>query len=155
MSKFAFSLDGVLRYKRQREQMAELREMQARAALDLARQRVDELKEQLRQAAENMAEPPRPPDSWPARFERTIRIGDALHAAIRVMEQAEQALLEATKERVRWSTEVESLKLLREQQLAEHQHTQQRAEQVRLDELGMRRWSQPRSDGTDVREGRT
>jgi flagellar FliJ protein len=151
MKKFAFPLESVLRYKRQLERMAELREMQARAAVDLARRRVEDLREQLERVAESMAEAPRPPDSWPARFERTVRIGDALKIALESLEKAEQALREAAKERLRWSTEVESLKLLQQQQLEEHRHLEQRSEQVRLDEVGMQRWSQPRSGESDSR----
>jgi flagellar export protein FliJ len=151
MKSFAFSLESVLAYKHQRERMAEMLEMKVRAVVEAARRRVEEVQEQLKRLADRMVQAPVPPDSWPARFEQSNRLGDSLRAAQLEMEKAELALREATRERVRWSTEVESLKILREQQLEEFLREQERVEQVELDELGMRRWSQPRPNVDDVK----
>ncbi len=142
MKAFVFSLEGVLRYKRQRERMAELREMQQRAVVEIGRRRVEEFRGQLQKLAETMSAGPGPA-GWPARFELTVRTEEALRQALRELEKAQQVLAEASRERLRWKVEVESLEVLRQERLDEHRREALWQEHLRQDELGLRRWSPP------------
>jgi flagellar FliJ protein len=149
MRRFEFRLEPVLRHKRRHEQAAELRLALAAAAEQAARSRVDELRLQLDRLAQEMsAGRTDSAGAWLARFERSDRLGAALRAAESVLAESVRAHEEAGRLRVRAGIEVEALQTLRTQQWEAHRREEQRHEQARLDETGLRGWVPPgRPDG--------
>ena len=143
MRRFQFTLERVLKLKEQRERMAELRQKQARAALEMARRVVASIWTQLEQNAEalevkvgtSIATGP-----WLAHYQHAAQLGQALEAADANLRRATQELRQASAQRVQITQEVEALRHLRHQQWQDHWQETMRQEQIRLDELGMRRW---------------
>jgi flagellar export protein FliJ len=143
VKRFQFSLGRVLKLKEQRERMAELRLKQAQLALEQARAVVAAIRERLRQtsaALEPKIGNPIPPASWIAYYEHSQQLGRNLEQAEGHVVRARQQLQEAAAQRTQIATEVEALNHLRHQQWQEHTYDMMHLEQIRLDELGMRRW---------------
>jgi flagellar FliJ protein len=143
VKRFQFSLERVLKLKEQRERMAELRLKQAQMVLEQARSVVAAIREQLRQVAatlENKVGAPISPAGWIMYYEHSQQLGRTLEQAEAKVVQARKHLQEAAAERTQIATEVEALHHLRDQQWQEHWEEMMRLEQIRLDELGMRRW---------------
>src|SRR5207253_2155292 len=103
------------------------------------------IKEQLRQTAvslEHKVGKPVPPASWIAHYEHSQQLGRSLEQAEAKVGQAQQHLREVAAQRTKIATEVEALQHVRHEHWQEHWQEMMRLEQIRLDELGMRRWQQ-------------
>ena len=143
MKRFHFRLERVLKLKQQRERLAELRQQQARQVVEAAKAEVARLTEQLRQTAGALGGKlggAVPASAWVAHYEHSAQLGQALQSAEARVERALRGLHEASAQRTQIAREVESLLYLRRQQWDEHWKDVARAEQVQLDEQGMRRW---------------
>jgi flagellar biosynthesis chaperone FliJ len=75
------------------------------------------------------------------------RLGQSIHVSEQEVERAEQKLLAAAEQRAQIATEVEALDTLRRQQWEQWQQEARKADQDRLDELGLRRWRDARGEG--------
>jgi len=150
VKRFEFRLDPVLRWKAQKERMAELQQQQARQRLDKALAEAaalkaaliaigEELESRIGRAATTTA--------WTVLREQAAFIAGALSAVEGRVRQAENKLHEANAARVRASTEVEALKVLEAEQRHEHQRKTARATQNDLDELALRLWRAAPSTG--------
>lgn len=143
MKKFEFHLDGLLRVKRQLENLAELEQQKAQQRVADAVARVRALTDQLAQASDHMAGrvgQAMAAGEWATAFTRAERLGEQIAGAKQDQAAAEQALESARRERVQVATEVEALSTLRGQQWEQWRQEVAAADQERLDELGMRRW---------------
>jgi flagellar FliJ protein len=143
VKKFEFHLDGLLRVKRQLENLAELEQQKAQRRVSDAVATVDALTAQLAEASDRMAGRvghAMAAGEWAAGFERAERLGRQIVAAKNDLAAAEQSLESARRERVQVATEVEALSTLRGQQWEQWRQEVAAADQERLDELGLRRW---------------
>jgi flagellar FliJ protein len=141
--RFQFTLERVLKLKEQRERVAELRQKQAHAALEMARRVVASIWSQLEQnarALEIKVGNAVPPGTWIAHYQHAAQLGQSLELADANLQRAAQELRDASAQRVQITKEVEALRHLRHQQWQNHWDETMRQEQIRLDELGMRRW---------------
>jgi hypothetical protein len=143
VQRFEFRLERVLKLKKQREWLAELRQKQARAALDAARAAVAALNEQVARSAaalEAGLAGAAHDASWLARHEHALRLRPVLELAEAKARQADVQYQEASAARTRIATEVEALLHLRRQQWQAHRAAVLKAQQEQLDEVGMRLW---------------
>ncbi|HZU37498.1 MAG TPA: hypothetical protein VFA18_16375 [Gemmataceae bacterium] len=143
MRRFQFRLERVLKWKQQRERLAELRQQQARVILDAALAQVEQLASQIQQTAADLEQRGVASQSasvWLACYQHTAQLGQALEQAEGKVRQVERQLQQANAARARIATEVESLQLLKRQQWQEHRRQRQRLEQTELDEAGMNQW---------------
>lgn len=150
MKRFEFSLDRLLKVKRQLERLAEMEQRRAREAVDRARAILEDLRNQLTRVSDQFAASvgrPMASHQWSAAADLSERIGQSIRVTEQEVEQAEQKLLAAAEHRAQVATEVEALDTLRRQQWDQWQHEAQRADQDRLDDLGLRRWQQARGEG--------
>lgn len=150
MKRFEFSLDRLLKVKRQLERLAELEQLRAREALDRARAVLEDLRAQLTRVSEQFTASvgrAMTPHQWSAAADLSERLGQSIRISEQEVEQAEQMLIAAAEHRAQIATEVEALDTLRRQQWEQWQQEAQRADQDRLDELGLRRWLQARDEG--------
>ena len=75
-----------------------------------------------------------------AHYQHAEQLGQALEVADGNLLRATHELRQASAQRVQITKEVEALRYLRHQQWRNHWDETMRQEQIRLDELGMRRW---------------
>jgi flagellar export protein FliJ len=160
VKRFQFSLERVLKLKEQRERLAELRLKQAHAALEQARAVVVALRTELARTAaalEGKLGQTIAPGAWMVHYQHSTYLGQAIDLAEGNVARAAQAVREAAAERTRIATEVEAMLHLRHGQWQEHWDETMRQEQIRLDDLGMRRWATaPTTDESAAgREGET
>ena len=152
MQRFEFRLERVLKLKKQREWLAELRQMEARAALDAARAQVAVLHDQVAQSAvalqTSLAGAVRDA-AWLARHQQALRLGPLLELAEAQARQADHKYQEASAARTQIAAEVEALRTLRQQEWHAHRLARLRAQQELLDEVGLRRW-QTRAEGPGI-----
>lgn len=160
MKRFDFRLQRVLKLKQQRERLAELRQRQARQVLDAARAEVARLWEQLGHTAGALTGKlggAVPASAWVAHYDHSVQLSKILETAEAREQRAEQGVQEAAALHTRIAQEVEALLCLRGQQWASHWQEVARADQVRLDELGLRRWRAARateeSDAAHAQDG--
>jgi len=143
VQRFEFRLERVLKLKKQREWLAELRQKQARVALEAARAEAAILQEQIAQSAAalaaHLADPARDA-SWVARHQQALRLGPLLELAEAKSRQANEKYRQASAARTQVATEVEALLHLRQQEWHAHRLIVLRAQQEQLDEVGMRQW---------------
>lgn len=143
MKKFEFHLDGLLRVKRQLENLAELEFQKAQLRVAAAEAKVKALSDQLAKASDHMAGRvghAMAAGEWATAFTRAERLGEQIAAAKQDVLAAEQALESARRERVQVATEVEALTTLRGQQWEKWRQEVAAADTERLDELAMNRW---------------
>lgn len=143
MKRFQFSLERVLRLKKQRERLAELRLMQARQVLDKHCAEVARIAEQLRQtaaAASRQVGSTLPAGSWIAYYQHAVQLERLLQTAEGRVALARKAVEEAAAARTAVTKEVEALLYLRRNQWELHLEARAQEEQNRLDEVSMRRW---------------
>lgn len=143
MKRFLFSLERVLRLKRQKEKQAELRTALARATADAARTQVESLGEMMEHtavAAESGVGSQMHVDMWFAHQQHAARIAQAIEHAEQEQQKAEHRLQQADAARAKIATEVETLVHLRSRQWDEHRHDMARTEQQRSDETVLQRW---------------
>ena len=151
MKRFEFSLDRLLKVRRQQERLAELEQQRARDAADQARTRVADLHAQLAAVGDRYAAAvgrAMTPTQWAAASDLSERLGQSLRAAEAAAAAAEETFAAARQERATLATEVEALGTMRQQQWDKWRQEAKAADQDRLDEVGLRRWmAQQDADG--------
>ncbi len=148
MKRFEFSLESLLKVKRQVERLAELEQLRAREAVDRARVRLDEFREQLARISDRFTASigrPMAPQQWTTASDMSERLAESIRIAEQDVATAEEKLLAASQERARVAAEVEALETLRQEQWDKWRQEVQQADQGRLDEVGMRRWMSARA----------
>lgn len=143
MKRFEFSLDRVLKVKRQQERLAEMEQSRAALAADAARDKVRRLAGELERVAEEVSArlgQPVAPQQWVSAYELSDRLGRSMEVAEQAVTAAEQALATAAQERAQIATEVEALATLRKQQWDRWRQEVARVDQERLEELALRSW---------------
>jgi flagellar biosynthesis chaperone FliJ len=129
--------------KEQRQRLAELRLLQARQVLEKQRAEAAGVQERIRQTAEALGDrlgAAVPASFWIAHYHHAAQLEQLLRVAETKVDVARRAVEDAAKARTEIMKEVEALLYLRRQQWAEHREQLQAEEQVRLDEVSMRRW---------------
>ena len=86
------------------------------------------------------------PFQWASVCEMADRIGQSIQISEKEVTETEQKLHAAAQERAQLATEVEALANLRQQQWTQWRQEAQKADQDRLDELGMRQWQAARGE---------
>jgi flagellar export protein FliJ len=143
VKRFEFSLDRLLKVKRQLERLAELEQQRAREAADQARARLTGLREQLDRVAGHYAAAvgrAMTPTQWASASDLSERLGRSIRTGEDEVVAADQKLAAAAQERATLATEVEALSTLRQQQWDRWRQEAKQADQDRLDEVGLRRW---------------
>ena len=156
MRRFRFRLERVLRVKRQKEKQAELRTVQARAAVDAARKEVATLCEIMVETAaaiEASVGDQVQPDLWLARQQHAAQIGEAIGQAEQREQQAKRKLREAETARAQIAKETETLVNLRKQQCDQHRVEAARNDQNQIDAVALQRWWSRQGD--DSNRGQT
>ena len=149
MKRFEFSLDRLLRVKRQLERLAELEQRRALEATEQARAALQGLRDQLTRISDQFAASvgrAMMPYQWASASDLAERLGKSIHGAEQDVAQAEQKLLTAAQERAQLATEVEAISTLRQQQWDLWRQEAQKADQDRLDEVGLRLWQNARDE---------
>lgn len=149
MKRFEFSLDRLLRVKRQLEHIAELEQRRAQLAVEQARTALDGLRDQLASISERFSASigrPMAPQQWATASGMAERVGQSIRVSEQEVDAAEQRLHGAAQERAQLATEVEALATLRRQQLEKWQQEAQKADQEKLDELVQRRWQNTKDE---------
>lgn len=149
MKRFEFSLDRLLRVKRQLERLAELEQRRAFEATEQARARLQTLQDQLTRISDQFAAAvgrAMTPYQWASASDIAERLGKSIHTAEQEVTQAEQKLLSAAQERAQLATEVEAISTLRRQQWDLWRQEAQKADQNQLDEVGLRLWQNARDE---------
>jgi flagellar protein FliJ len=144
MKRFEFHLDGLLRVKRQLENLAQLEHQKAERRVGECAARVEYLKGMLAKASDGMAAKvgqAMAVGEWAAAFERAERLGHQIGQAADELRAAELHLDGTRQEKVQVSTEVEAISTLRGQQWEQWRQEVAAADQERLTELSLRRWS--------------
>ncbi len=143
MQRFEFRLERVLKLKKQREWLAELRQKQARAALEAARAEVRAIQEQVARRAAALAvglAGAAQDGSWLAMHQQALRLGPLLELAEARARQADVQYQEVSAARTEIAKEVEALLHLRREEWQAHRLAILKAQQEQLDEVGMRLW---------------
>jgi flagellar biosynthesis chaperone FliJ len=153
MQRFHFRLEQLLKLKQQRAWLAEMAQQKARLAVEAARARVGELKQQLEAVARQLQSGQVPAQRWPAAYAHSTRLGRDLTTAEAEVVRTERQLQEATVHRVRQTQEVETLLHLRAHAWQEHREEGQAVEQRRVDEQTMQRWQASRARRSPQGEG--
>jgi flagellar protein FliJ len=144
VKRFEFSLDRLLKLKRQRERMAELEQARCRNAVDQAQKKVEEIQQRLLEITSDLNSlvgQATTPQQWVARFDISNQLGEDLQKAKVELAAAEQKYWEASQERSTLAAEVEAIQTLRQQQWDQYRNEKKQEDQTRLDELIMRRLS--------------
>jgi flagellar FliJ protein len=152
VKRFEFSLDRLLRVKRQLERLAELEQRRAQDAAEQARARLDGFRDQLARISDRFAAAvgrAMTPVQWASASDLAERLGQSIHLSEEEVARAEQKVLVAAQERAQLATEVEAISTLRRQQWDQWRQEAQRADQDRLDEVGLRVWQQNARDEAD------
>jgi flagellar protein FliJ len=149
VKRFEFSLDRLLRVKRQLERLAELEQRRAQDVVAQTRAKLDALRDQLTRISDRFAASvgrAMAPQQWASAYDMTDRLGKSIHVSEEEVSQAEQKLHVAAQERAQLATEVEAISTLRRQQWELWRQEAQKADQDRLDEVGLRLWQNARDD---------
>lgn len=147
VKRFEFRLERVLRLRHQRARLAEMRQLQARRAVEVAEGRAAGIRAELAKDALGLGEKvgrALPPGAWQSVQARAARLGRELEAAEADVRRAAEELERAAAARVRAVAEEEALLYLRRRAEEAYHEATARAEQVRLDELGLQRWRSAR-----------
>ncbi len=143
MKRFEFSLDRLLRVKRQLERVAELEQQKAQDAVAQARAVLDGYRAQLARVSDQFAAcvgRAMTPQQWSSAAELAERLGHSIAHQEQEVARAEERLLAAAQERAQVATEVEAISTLKRQQWDQWKQQAQKADQDRLDEVGLRQW---------------
>ncbi len=149
MKRFEFSLDRLLRVKRQLERLAELEQQRAQAALEQARTTLQGFRDQLTRVSDQFSAAigrAMPSLQWAFASDMAERLGRSIGQSEQEVAAAEQKLFAAAQERAQLATEVEAIATLRRQQWELWRQEAQKADQDRLDEVGLRLWQLARDD---------
>jgi flagellar export protein FliJ len=148
MKRFTFELERVLKFKQRREQVAEVQQKQAAAALQAAKVEARALGEQLDRVCLGLQQKlgkPQNTTTWMAVYLQSARLQQALQTAVGKVESAAQLYDRAALARKQAAVEVEMLVTLRQRKWQVHCRDMQLAAQEQLDELGLRRWQAARA----------
>ncbi len=143
MKRFIFRLDRVLKIKEQRQRVAELRQQQARLAVENIRAEMAALANALRTTAaalETQVGRTVPVGAWASHYVHSTQIGERLRAAEARLQRAVAELEAAAALRTKITTEVEALLTLRDRQWQDHCDEDRALRQNQLDELALSRW---------------
>ncbi len=143
MKRFEFSLDRLLKVKKQLERLAELEQARAAKVVADARGRVDGLKSRLLQvssAVHSAVGQGVSPGQWVNAYAVSEHLGQQIEVAEQAAKAAEAKLAAAARNRTAVSQEVESLSSLRQQQWERWQQEAAAKVQEQLDEVTLRRW---------------
>lgn len=143
MKRFEFSLDRLLRVKRQLEHIAELEQKRAQDAAERAHATLLALHAQLDRISDQISASVgrvMAPQQWASASGMAERVGVSIRASEKEVVESEQRLHAAAQERAQLATEVEALATLRRQQVDKWQQEAQKADQNQLDELVQQRW---------------
>ncbi|MBP3960879.1 flagellar FliJ family protein [Gemmata sp. G18] len=143
MKRFEFSLDRLLRVKKQLEHIAELEQKRAQEATERARATLLALRDQLDRISDKISASVgrvMAPQQWASASDMAERVGVSIRASETEVAEAEQRLHAAAQERAQLATEVEALSTLRRQQVEKWQQEAQKSDQNQLDELIQQRW---------------
>lgn len=149
MKRFEFSLERVLKVKRQQEKLAELEVQRARELVEIACNSLRSLQDQLNRLSEEFAAAvgsTMTPTRWSSASDMADRIGQSIRLAEQEVAAAESRLHAASQERAQVCTEVEALATLRQQRWEQWRAEAQKADQDRLDEVGLRLWQAARDE---------
>ncbi|MBY0231777.1 MAG: flagellar export protein FliJ [Gemmataceae bacterium] len=149
MKRFRFSLAPLLKVRELGERLAEGRLLAARRAVAACLERLAPLRQSLAELGQRLEEAQatgQPLADWPASFEQSSRLEAAIRAAEADLAKAEAGLRQAQAEWEQAARQVEVLETLRREQFGLHRLERQRQEQQRLDEAGLRQWSQAPRD---------
>lgn len=144
MKRFEFSLDRLLKVKKQLERLAELEQARAAQVVVEARVRVDGLKTRLLSVSSSLHSAVGQgvsPGQWVNAYAMSEHIGRQIELAEQSAKAAEDKLAAAAKQRTAVSTEVEALASLRQQKWEQWQHEAAAKAQEQSDEVTMRRWT--------------
>jgi flagellar protein FliJ len=155
VQRFTFPLDKVLAFKERKEVVAEGRRRQAEAVLREKEAEVTAIRDKLLQASRDF--PARVGEAldkgaWLTGYWQTVRLGEALDAALKQAEKAGKEYERALAVKKQAALEVEVLANLRQQRWQEHRRVLLRAEQVQLDEIGVRRWLEAKDSKLEENE---
>ena len=112
MQKFEFSLERLLKIRRQQERLAELDVMRALSAVDAAKARVEQFREKLRQHTEELTRcvgRTMAPHEWAAGCAFSIQLGHPITLAQIDVGVAEKSLAEAKAKRSEVASEAEAM----------------------------------------------
>ncbi len=149
MKRFEFSLDRLLRVKRQLERLAELEQRRAQTAVEQARTALQGHRDQLARVSDQFSAAigrAMPCHQWAFASDMAERLGRSIGQSEQEVAAAEQTLIVAAQERAQLATEVEAIATLRRQQWELWRQEAQKADQERLDEVGLRLWQRARDD---------
>jgi flagellar export protein FliJ len=149
VKRFEFSLDRLLRVKRQLERLAELEQRRAQDAVEAARATLQGFRDQLDRVSDQFSAAvgrAMAPHQWAFASDMAERLGRSIRQSEQEVAAAEQKLLVAAQERAQLATEVEAISTLRQQQWALWKQEAQKADQDRLDEVGLRLWQRTRDE---------
>jgi flagellar export protein FliJ len=151
MKRFTFELERVLKFKQRREQLAQVQQRQASAALQAAKAEALTLRDQLDRACLRLQQKlgkPQDATTWLAVYLQSSLLQQALQSAGQKVEGAAANFQVAAAARQKAAVDVEMLLTLRQQKWQEHLREFQQTAQERLDELGLRRWLGARAGKT-------
>jgi flagellar protein FliJ len=143
VKRFEFSLDRMLKVKRQLERLAELEQARAAKVVAEARGTVDGLKSRLLQVSSSVHSAVGQgvsPGQWVNAYAMSEHLGQQIELAEQAAKAAEAKLAAAARNRTAVSQEVESLSSLRRQQWEKWQQEAAAKVQEQLDEVTLRRW---------------
>ena len=143
MKRFEFSLDRLLRVKKQLEHIAELEQQRAARGHDAGPGPLQSLHDQLDRISDQISASVgrvMAPQQWASASGMAERVGVHIQASEQEVAAADQRLVAAAQERAQLATEVEALSTLRRQQVEKWQGEAQKADQNQLDEMIQRRW---------------
>src|SRR4029077_12758307 len=126
VKRFEFKLERVLRYKEQRERLAEIRQKQAAAALKMIQDEIAGLEGRLKTTAAIMEKQlgDMGVTAWLACHAQAVRIGKRIEAAESRAHQARLDLLEANARRKQATIEVEGILTLRHKEWQAHRRAE-------------------------------
>lgn len=140
MKRFHFELEPVLRHKLQLEREAEARVAAALARLQQAREELHRQQQELRKLSEEIAcLGVQPAAIWNEKFDRMLRISEALKQAEQAVEGAQQRLEQEVQARSKLGVEVETFQQLKMQRWREYRVEREKAQQKELDDRALRR----------------
>lgn len=152
--KFDFRLERVLRYRKQLQQQAEMRQQAAQNQLNEARADETGVLQEFAQAADIQGLENRTFD--PVALSNAMRhlagIDVRLRQARQKVARAREDFYQQQQECTRATMETEALKTLREQKFAEHRRKNEQEEQAAVDENVMRKWGRTTQQNIDTSE---
>jgi flagellar FliJ protein len=149
LKKFEFSLDRLLRVKRHQERVAEAELARAQQAVLQARATLESFQDQFARISDQFSDAigrAMTPQQWVSASDLAERLGHSIRTAEQAVLQAEQKMETARQERALIATEVEAIATLRQRRWQQWRLEAAKADQERMDEVGLRLWQQARND---------